>query len=335
MKLESKGGLIRQSVFSGAILPLCAAMAAVAFADEAKVAPFGGSLDGLAVCTEQKSGSVVLVEASKAGAPAFSWKWNPMLDPGIRKEDVRWFMTPSDCRMLPGRVLLMADSAGAFARIPLATGRADAYGYVGGNPHAAEPLPGGRFIVTASSFGNYITLVDISTHPMEPEMQFKRRYPLASAHGVVWDERRDCLWAIGLTNIVRFAWRPQSRELSEAARFDFTAVAGENGHELQSDDRGGFFFTTNSKVAHFDPGTGTIRVVRDRKYVKSFSRNARYGDLSVVSRESWWTDRLLVDLDGAEYVVGPYPGTRFYKARWAAANAPQRLANELLPAKPL
>ena len=285
---------------------------------KADMAPFGGSLDGLAVCTEQKSGSVVLVDASNAGAPAFAWEWNAKRDPGISKENVRWFRTPSDCRMLPGRVLLMTDSAGAFARVPLATGRADAYGYIGGNPHAAEQLPGGRFIVTASSDGNCLTLFDISAHPMEPEKQFKRRYPLVNAHGVVWDERRDCLWAIGMTNIVRFAWHPESRELSETARFDFTAVAGTYGHEFQSDDRGGFFFTTNSKVAHFDPDTGAIRVVRDRKSVKSFSRNARYGDLSAVVREVWWTDRLLVDKNGVEYVVGPYPGARFYKARWAA-----------------
>ena len=300
---------------------LAAALVAVtlgAFGDEAKTAPFDGSLDGLAICTEQKSGSIVLIDASKAGAPAFAWEWNPKHDPGIRKEDIKRFMTPSDCRILPGRILLMTDSAGAFARIPLVTGRADAYGYTGGNPHASEPLPGGQFIATAvSEGGDCIVLFDISTHPMEPEKQSTRRYPLASAHGVLWDDRRDCLWAIGMTNIVRFAWNPQSHELTVTSRFDFTAVAGTYGHEFQPDGRGGFFFTTNNKVAHFDPDTGTIRVVRDRKFVKSFSRNARYGDLSAVVRESWWTDRLLVDKDGVEYTVGPYPGTRFYKVRWA------------------
>ena len=304
-----------------------ALLAALAFGNEATNAPFGGTLDGLALCTEQKSGSIVLVDASKAGAPAFAWEWNPNRDPGIRKEHVKWFLAPSDCRMLPGRVLLMAASGGAFARIPLATGRADAYGFIGGNPHAAEPLPGGQFFVTASSNG-YLTLFDISEHPMEPEKQFKRTYPLESAHGVVWDERRGCLWAIGFTNIVRYAWHPRSRELSETARFDFTAVVGDNGHDLQSDDRGGFFFTSNNKVAHFDPDTGAICVVKDRKAVKSFSRNERYGDLSAVVREVWWTDRLLVDKDGAEHVVGPYPGARFYKARWATTRAPRRPADE-------
>ena len=279
--------------------------------------PFAGPLDGFAVCAEQKSGSIALVDASRPGAPDFAWTWNCKEDPGVDRSHVRWFGAPSDCKMIAGRTVLMIDSHGAFARIPLAKGRVECYGYIGGNPHSIAQLPGGGFLVTASSVSNRLTLVEVAKHPMEPDRQWKRFYPLDDAHGVEWDARRGCLWAIGESNIVRYAWRPERRELVEKARFDFRAAAGCGGHDLQPDGRGGYLFTTPRRMMRFDPETGRFEPVLDRKNVKSVSRDKDRGDLLTVVREVWWTDRLIVRKDGTEYEVGPYAGARFYKARWA------------------
>ena len=50
--------------------------------------------------------------------------------------------------------------------------------------------------------------------------------------------------------------------------------------------------------------------------IKSWSQSPTWGDAVVKTRETWWSDRIIIRKDGKERIAGPYPGARIYKARW-------------------
>ena len=275
---------------------------------------------GFLVAAEQKSNSIVAIDARQGGAPAWAWEWNAAKDPGIAKGDVKGFGAPSDCKAIStkdGDAVMMIASGGNFAEISLATGRAVCYGHIGGNPHSITRLPSaGRVYATASSVSHAVTLVDVTDNPLKPDLQPKRAFPLRSAHGVEWDAKRGCLWALGGTNIVQFAWDESQFELRPVRSFDYRPVGGRGGHDLVPDGRGGYYLSTAKKLLHFDPDSGRFGVVADQAELKAYSPDAEWGDAYTIVREVWWTDRIIVRKGGEERIIGPYPGAKFYKARW-------------------
>lgn len=278
-----------------------------------------GLESGFLIAEEQKAGSFVVIDGRKEGVPAWSWEWNPARDPGIPKSEVHDFRAPSDGKVLAtsaGPSLLAVSSGGSFAEVSFATGRAICYGKVGGNPHSIAKLPGEGLYAIASSVSHAVTVVDVSGNPFAPEKQHKAVYPLKSAHGVEWDGARYCLWALGGTNLVRFAFDVSAKTLQPVSSHDFRPVGGDGGHDLSPDGAGGYFLTTAKNLLHFDPEIGAFVRVCGKCDIKSFSRNPAWGDAYVVVREAWWSDRILVRAGDKERVIGPYPGARFYKARW-------------------
>ena len=147
---------------------------------------------GYLVAAEQKSNSIVVIDARRAGAPAWAWEWKASRDPGIAKGDAKLFNAPSDCKV-DGDSVLMIASGGNFAELSLATGLAVCYGHVGGNPHSITRLPGKRKFATASSVSHSVTIISTADNPFSPELLPKKAYPLHAAHGVEWDAKRNCL----------------------------------------------------------------------------------------------------------------------------------------------
>ena len=299
------------------ILALCA-MAAGAPAFAAEPLPKGAGFkaqSGYLVAAEQKSNSIVAIDARQAGAPDWAWEWNASRDPGIARGDAKFFGAPSDCKV-DGDSVLMAASCGNFAELSLATGLAVCYGHVGGNLHSITRLPGKGMFATASSVSHSVTVVCTADNPFRPELQRKKAYPLTAAHGVEWDAKRGCLWALGHTNLVRYAWSEAQFELRALRSYDFRPVAGAGGHDLASDGAGGYFITTGKCLAHFDPDAGEFRLVERLRDIKAYSPDKTWGNAYTTVRTVWWTDRIIVKKGGEERVIGPYPGAKFYKARW-------------------
>ena len=270
---------------------------------------------GFLVAAEQKSASIVAIDGRQAGAPAWSWEWKASRDPGIAKGDVRYFNAPSDCKV-NGNALLIIASCGNFAEVSLETGRAVCYGHIGGNPHSITRLPGKGMFATASSVSHSVTIVCTAENPFKPELQPKKAYPLTAAHGVEWDAKRNCLWALGHTNLVRYAWNAAQFELKAERSYDFRPVGGGSGHDLAPDGEGGYFVTTGKCLVHFNPDAGGFRLVERLKDIKAYSPDATWGNAYTTVRTVWWTDRIIVKKGDEERVIGPYPGAKFYKARW-------------------
>lgn len=291
------------------VLTAACLMACAAFAAGFEPRP------GYLVAAEQKSNSIVVIDARQAGAPEWAWAWKAANDPGIAKGDAKCFYAPSDCKVDGGSVLMIA-SGGNFAELSLATGLAVCYGHIGGNPHSITRLPGKGMFATASSVSHAVTIVDTAANPLKPELQRKKAYRLTDAHGVEWDAKRKCLWALGGTNLVRYAWNEARFELRAVRSYDFRPVGGAGGHDLTPDGAGGYFITTGKCLVRFDPDAGEFKLVERLKDIKAYSPDETWGDAYTVVRTVWWTDRIVVRKGDEERVIGPYPGAKFYKARW-------------------
>ena len=146
---------------------------------------------GFLIAAEQKSNSIVAIDAWQAGAPVWAWEWKASRDPGIDKGDVKFFNAPSDCKV-NGNALLIIASCGNFAEVSLETGRAVCYGHIGGNPHSITRLPGKGMFATASSVSHSVTIVCTAENPFKPDLPLNR--------GVVFISR--CLFNRALKDIL-------------------------------------------------------------------------------------------------------------------------------------
>ena len=276
-----------------------------------------GTDRGLVVGAEQASSRVVAFDGLRPGPSSVVWAWSPAEDPGVRAADRRFFDCMAECKPLgegDAQTLLVVGSAGAFAEVSVKTARALAYGVVDLSPHSIAKLPGERAYVVASAISNCLTVVDASKAPLDPSKQVSRKYPLLDAHGVEWDARRQCLWALGRTNLVAYAWRQGT--LVETRSYDIRPVGGHAGHDLIPDGTGRYLVTTGGSLMRFDPDAGAFELLRREKELKSVSPSTDRGLLIGKTREVWWTDRAIVERGGVRYEVGPFPGTKFYKFRW-------------------
>lgn len=273
------------------------------------------------VAAEQKSGTIGIYCDYPGREPTLSWVWSAKSDPNIRPEDRRFFGVPDECKMVDGgKLVLMNDSLGGFAGIDVMSARCVFYGNAGGNPHSIERLPDGR-IAVASSTGKTLKIFDVKDHPFEPKKQKSvTALELVGGHGVVWDAKRDSLFALGYTNLYELAYIPATMSVKVKKVWDFTkSCRDERGHDLLPDGKGGYYFSNHSAIWHFDPESEEFSIARELGNVKSFSPSES-GELVAIPRQSWWTDTLLVfpcgssDWVKARKIV--VPGARFYKARW-------------------
>jgi len=212
------------------------------------------------------------------------------------------------------QLLIAGGSGGGVALVRISDKKVLFHGYGGESPHSAELLPDGN-IVVASSQDHRLRLFH--------EVPHSAKYidlALPSAHGVVWDFKRNQLWALGLDTLyaVKYlATEPPS--LSIAERY---ALPSHEGHDLFPRMNGKTLFVTTQKSAYdFYPETGAFRSLEpfsrlgDVKNIAELSDN---GDVAIVQGVfQWWSDTVM--LFTPEQNKRMY-GARFYKARWNAIN---------------
>lgn len=266
------------------------------------------------VATDQAQRRLVILEGETNGVARVTWEWSAPNDPGIatNHHDRSW--APDECKPVDGgRTILTTASAGLFAGIDVATCRAKFYGLAEGNPHSIERLPDGRYVVAASD-GNALTVVDVGEHPFEPDLQPKTKYTLEYAHGVVWDAKRNCLWAIGAYTIEKLAYDSATMSLKRLAVYDFKAAGYHVGHDLiLRNDK--LEFTVHEGLVAFDPETAAFAPVDVvTRNVKSVAY-ADGGRLTSVPQVKWWTDTLTFRR-GDDVRTLRLPKAKFYKARF-------------------
>ena len=262
-------------------------------------------------------------DAAPSGPLRKLWSWRARDQKEISPDLAKRFRTTDDCKPVNnGQQILISSSGGGCALVDYPSGNVRWASLVP-NAHSIELLPRGRIIVAGSIHkdGNRLALFD-STPPSKDPLWST---PLPSGHGVVWDEERKSLWALGMSELRRYrleSWESATPSLQLEATHK---TPDDNGHDLQPvPDSPDLVVTTGKSVFLFDRDRGEFRPhpsLRDRPHVKSVTIHPATGRTIFVqaSDAHWWTDSLQT-LDPAG--TTPLTGEKIYKARWFLPKAP-------------
>ena len=271
---------------------------------------------------EQASGRIMLMdsEIDWASPDAVVWSWSAKNDPTLNDEQRSWFRNLDEAKpVLNGRQIVVTASGGGAALIDFESARAIAKINIGGSPHSADRLPDGR-IVVASSSGDKLSLWD-------PESgQILQTVELVDAHGVEWDQSRQCLWALSGKQLTRYEYQADSKNsrlerklvldlpVTEASKHharhgghDLTRIPGEDAYFVSDMDH---LWRFDCKSESFTP----LGKRHEMAKVKSISQLKKDGPILVLKADEKWYSTGPRTID--ESVIWKLPKARIYKARW-------------------
>ena len=266
------------------------------------------------VCGDSK---VLLVDYanSKDSIPEIVWSWDAHLAQELPEEyKSRKFNSVDDCKAVNnGKQILVSSSSGAIAIVNREDKKVVFYANVP-NAHSIELLPGNKLIAAASTSekGNKLMVFDIEN----PE---KLLYldSLYSAHGVVWDAKRESLFALGYDVLREYKMEDEIRLLM----IEEWKIPGIGGHDLQmAPDRDKLFITEHTGVWAFDLENkefSKIDKFQDAENIKSLNQNKSGQFVYTVPEESWWTYHVRF-YNPSGFLS--FPDMRVYKARWFENN---------------
>lgn len=250
------------------------------------------------------------------------WSWKAEDSPEIPEAGKKSFASTDECKPF-GEFLLITSSSGGVALVRRSDKRCVFYTQAK-NAHSACLLPGYRLAV-ASSFGGDQLLVyelaepgrvtsGVALSPAEPVTTMALR----GAHGAVWDEKRERLWALGSDELLLLQLGDRKRQ-SKLRIDQRIPLPTAGGHDLSpSSDKQILFVTTNEHVYRFRKETAEFTldpVLADQLKVKSVAENQQTGEIVYHqgTPENWWSDRIRFVGKRADIQL---PGRRLYKIRW-------------------
>jgi len=253
-------------------------------------------------------------QASNGTDVKITWKWQVSEAATQLPEIYQKHLIPLDeCKPVDGgKNLLVTSSGGGVVLIERATKKCLFYAFAP-MAHSADVLPDGRIVVALSTDpgGNSIELYD-SNRPEKVVF----RDSLYSGHGVVWNARRQRLYALGFDELRAYSlvnWKTASPSLKLEGKW---TIPGISGHDLSpvSDDEllvsehdGVHLFDIRSEqFAPFEP-------LKSAENIKSVNYDKKSGKLVYTqAEEDWWTFNI--------YFQNPdktihLPDVRLYKVR--------------------
>lgn len=201
-------------------------------------------------------------------------------------------MTIDDCKPASrGSELLVSSSSGAVAIVFYPSGKALFYASVPYS-HSIALLPGGLVAAAsaAGTNGDRIMLFSwqVSDHPIFS-------LPLPASHGVVWDQQRNVLWALGDRALLRLRLVHSQKDNYRLQVERSYPISGGGGHDLVL-SKGGetLYMTTSPAVLSFDiksDSFSSYKPLVGLRDVKSISFNPHTGQLAYTQADprSWWT----------------------------------------------
>ena len=238
------------------------------------------------VCGDSK---VLMVEYpdNHDSIPEIVWQWDAHLADDLPYEyRTKKFNSIDDCKPTPDfKQLMISSSSGAVAIVTLKDKKIVFLADVP-NAHSVEFLPGNKIVAAASiaTEGNRLMLFD-TAQPAD----LIDSDSLYSAHGVVWDEQRSSLYALGY-DVLR-----EYKILDEKKFFLYNEwkIPGIDGHDLQlSPDGNRLFITEHTGAWKFDLNNfefSKIDEFPDAENIKSLNQNEAGRFVYTVPEESWWT----------------------------------------------
>jgi streptogramin lyase len=184
------------------------------------------------------------------------------------------------------------------------------------NAHSIELLPHDRIVVASSvgSKGNRLVLFDVA-HSDQPIFDIA----LPSAHGVIWDEQRKRLWALGFDELRSYDLKDWVTDKPSFHQLASYPLPDSDGHDLQAvPSSKDLVVTTGQAVQLFDRENGKFRLhpeLGKKAEVKCVSMQASSGRIVFVqaTADHWWSDKLGFLSPASEL---PLESEKVYKTRW-------------------
>jgi hypothetical protein len=262
------------------------------------------------VCGDSK---VLLVDYvnSYDSIPNIIWSWDAHMAndlPDIYR--TQKFNSIDDCKPIHnGSQIMISSSSGAVAIVNIEDKKILFYADVP-NAHSIEILPGNKLIAAASTSdgGNRLMLFSIDN---PAKLLFSDS--LYSAHGVVWDKKRNSLFALGYDVLREYKMEDED---NLNLKNEWT-IPGISGHDLQMAQDGNKLLVTEHTGAWIfdleDHQFSKINGFPDAENIKSLNQNRKGEYVYTVPEERWWTYRVLFFNPSGALV---FPNMRVYKARW-------------------
>lgn len=247
---------------------------------------------------------------SKGDKPHFLWTWDAREVKDLPKDyRNKFFRSVDDAKVVnDGTQLLISSSSGGVALWDIEENKTLFHAFVP-NAHSVELLPDGLIAAAASTHpdGNKIMLFD----PLAGNESVDTD-ELHSAHGVVWHQKRQSLFALGY-DVLR-EYQVQDRTLHRRKEWK---IPGESGHDLSlSPDGKTFFLTEHTGAWQFSINAENFSEIPDfpnAENIKSLNLSAAGKFLYTVPEESWWTYHVSIHPPSRKLA---FPGMKVYKARW-------------------
>lgn len=298
---------IDPSVILLAIFLSCLTTSAI----NAESIPTGASPCNLVVCGMDE---VFVIHPVEGEAGKKLWSWRAKNSPELPEELKGRFTTIDECKPLAdGKSILSSSSSGGCALVGYPSGRTTWHANVP-NAHSIALLPLERVVVAASVGNDRLIVFDL----VQPG-SIVTQTPLKSAHGVVWDPDRKCLWALGFHELFAYQlmnWETENPSLQLAATH---TIPDSDGHDLQAvPGSNQLVLTTDKHVYFFDRETHEFHPhpeLGDRIGIKSISIHPVSGRAAFIQADTpnWWSGTLRFLSPAMELSMKP---ESIYKARW-------------------
>lgn len=258
---------------------------------------------------------VVIVDVARSMKRV--WTWTAAGSRGLPPEMAELYRTTDECKPVEGgRRVLVTSSSDGVALVDRSTGGVEFYA-TAANAHSAELLPGGRVAVAAShraGGGDRLYVFDLKRSG-----QSVYDTELSHGHGVVWDEKRQILWALSGSDLRAYRlreWEGTTPGLLEVSRHPLPDGGGHDLYPVPGSPM--LTVTTNARCWLFDRGRREFKPhpeLGERAGVKSIAVNPLTGQTAFVQadRPDWWSETLRFLKPARAFRVA---GERFYKARW-------------------
>lgn len=276
----------------------------------------------LIVCGDQH---VIILDADQSTTEenVVVWRWHPDSSAVLPAEyKDRYLATIDDAKpMAQNEQIIVSSSSGGVVVIERATHEVVAYTTLG-NAHSIEALPNDRMVVAGSTNpqGNRVAVFD-----RVPDAQPLFSDSLYSGHGVVWDEGRQLLYALGYDELRAYElvdWYSDQPALRQKNRW---TIPGAGGHDLVQPpyDSSTLILSEHHSVWSFDKKTGTFTEyapLTGMDNVKGIALDVHGPEsLAFIKAEtSWWSNRVYLG-DTTRYLT--IDSIRLYKTRWMYGDA--------------
>ncbi|MCB0685881.1 MAG: hypothetical protein KDC53_05135 [Saprospiraceae bacterium] len=260
---------------------------------------------------DQSMDQIILFSVSKDIESKISQEANWTFNPDFRPTDAKRHDLGSQTNILVA-------SHGAIYKVPYE--RKDKIFWAETYPscHSVELLPDGNMI-SANSNDHQLTLHYNALADGDLRMKFSDSvdFPFETAHAVVYDRTRNCIWALGSV-LGKFTYHVGQHPTLQLIDTFPLPLCHTNGHDLYPHPNGNLLMTTHEGVLEMTIGNFAYpQILSELKDVKSVVADHHHNIFitdpsDIAGYETWQTDSVI---NLTDHEILKRKGARFYKVR--------------------